>query len=497
MNIQTEHLEDHTARFTVEIENERLDKSKQKAARAIAGRVNIPGFRKGKAPYRILVQYVGEANILQDAVDDLSQEIYKETIEQSNIEPYGPGSWDDFKLDPAPTFIYTVPLQPTVTLGDYRSVRRDYESPSVDDAAVDDAMKRLQDQEALVEENNRPVEIGNRVTLDIHSEFADDAPEVLTDEATPTDGEALNVAPPKGTEFVHEHDGVITLEAEEEPLLPGFKQALVGATVGQEMEFELTVPDGDEEYVDIIGRKIAFHVTVKKIEVVTLPVMNDDFAAKVTATEETPLTLLELRMRMRQNLQDALDRRSKSTFADLVLEEMVDKSTIAYPEAMIQEQIDGMVKDLERRLQQQNITLEMYYKVTNRTEEDIRGDYREPAIEAVRRMLVLREVMVAEKIKVADEQIDKRIDELLTQFGEQAELFRGVFDTPNMRVSILNELLEQNVFDRIVAIAQGEEIPIESEPEMIVVEPSAEAEISDVSSSESEVSIENEESESA
>jgi len=258
------------------------------------------------------------------------------------------------------------------------------------------------------------------------------------------------------------------------------------------LEFELTVPEGEENYADIVGRKITFHVTMKKIEAVTLPVVNDDFAAKVTATEETPLTLLELRMRMRENLQDALERRSKAAYADLVLEEMVDQATIAYPEAMIQEQMDGMIKDLERRLQQQNISLDTYYKVTNRTEEDIRGDYRQPAIEAVRRMLVLREVMVAEKIKVADEQINQRIDVLLSQFGEQAEVFRGVFDTPNMRVSILNELLEQNVFDRIVAIAWGEEIPVEAESEVIMVEPVAAAETPDVSSAESEVSTESE-----
>ncbi len=492
MNIQTEHLQDHTARFIVEIDMDRLDKSKQKAARAIAGRVNIPGFRKGKAPYRILVQYVGEANILQDAVDDLSQEIYRETIEQSEIEPYGPGSWDDFKLEPAPTFIYTVPLQPTVTLGDYRSIRRDYEAPTVEDSDVDEGMKRLLDQEALVEESTRPVEMGNRVTLDIHSEFSDDAPEVIVDETNVESTEQKDAPPPKGTEFVHEHDGVITLEEDDEPLLPGFKQALIGATAGQELEFELTVPEGEENYADIVGRKITFHVTMKKIEAVTLPVVNDDFAAKVTATEETPLTLLELRMRMRENLQDALERRSKAAYADLVLEEMVDQATIAYPEAMIQEQMDGMIKDLERRLQQQNISLDTYYKVTNRTEEDIRGDYRQPAIEAVRRMLVLREVMVAEKIKVADEQINQRIDVLLSQFGEQAEVFRGVFDTPNMRVSILNELLEQNVFDRIVAIARGEEIPVEAESEVIMVEPVAAAETPDVSSAESEVSTESE-----
>ena len=137
MNIQTERLEDQTARVTVEIDTERLDTAKQKAAKQISQKVSIPGFRKGKVPYRVLLNYVGEAAILEDAVELLSQEVYKEVLPQTDLIPYGPGVLTDVQSEALPpTFIYVVPLEPTVDLKDYREIRSPYEPPEVTDEDV-------------------------------------------------------------------------------------------------------------------------------------------------------------------------------------------------------------------------------------------------------------------------------------------------------------------------------------------------------------------------
>jgi trigger factor len=157
LNIQTERLADHTARVMVELETERLDQAKQKAAQRISKQVNVPGFRKGKAPYRILVNFVGEQAILDDAVELLSNDIYKEVLAESKLDPYGPGALENFKADPTPTLTFVVPLQPEVNLGDYRSIRIDYEKPTVEDETVNNAMKSLQEQQAVVEESHQPV----------------------------------------------------------------------------------------------------------------------------------------------------------------------------------------------------------------------------------------------------------------------------------------------------------------------------------------------------
>ena len=297
LNIQTEYLENQTARFTVEIEPERFNRAKQKAARKIAKSVRIPGFRKGKAPYRILVQQGLEPQIAMEAVDTLGQEVYREALEQSEVEPYGPGAFEDYRLEPTVTFIYTVPLQPTVELNDYQSIRLDYEPLEIDDEMVDRSMKSLQEQEALAEESQQPAVIGNRITADIHGKFADDAPDGGDDNAQESD------APEKGATFLHEHDATFVLDPDYESVLPGFAEAVVGAEVDSELEFELIAPDDDEDYEDIAGRKISFSVDVKKIEVITLPELNDDLAARITQNEEEPLTLLQLRMRVRENLE--------------------------------------------------------------------------------------------------------------------------------------------------------------------------------------------------
>lgn len=490
MNIQTEHLEDHTARLTVEIDAARLEKAKRAAAKKIARQVNIPGFRKGKAPYNIIVRNFGEATVLNEAVEDLSQEIYRETLKEheETLQPYGPGAWEDFKLEPAPTFIYTIPLQPTVELNEYRNVRVAYDEPQIDDEAVDEAMERLRQQEALVEEIDGAAELHHRVTIDIHSTFADDAPaseneadededaaasedsedEETTQATAEQDDDAESVVddeaedeetempiPEKGDTFVHEHDATVTLDPDDEPLLPGFNDEIIGLKVGEEAEFELTVPDDAPDYNDIAGRKVHVHVSLKKIESVTLPELNDDFAARVTQDEDEPLTLLQLRMRMRENLQNELTRRYKEGYSTEVLDAIVAQAAVAFPEAMVDEQMDSMVEDFEQRLSQQGMSLDVYMSVTGQDRDSIKSQYREPAINTIKRGLVLTNVMEAEQVSIGNEQIDARIDEMLTQFGEQAEALRSIFDTPQMRENIARDLLNTAGLERITAIGQG------------------------------------------
>lgn len=457
MNIQVEHnKEEHTARLVVPIDVERFEKAKKKAARNIAMRVNIPGFRKGKAPYRILVQNGLESQIIMDAVDELGQEIYKEALEASELSPYGPGSFDDFELDPTPVFIYSLPLEPTVELNDYRSVRLDYTEPEVSDETVNDMLERFRQDYAVVEESQHPIAEGNRITVDIHSEFADDPPENAALSSQDPDDDDDYFPPAKGENYFHEHDAVLMLEREDEPILPGFIDAMIGANVDDDVEFELTIPDDTEEYDELIaGRKIQFNVTVNAVEDITLPPLNDDLAARITEDEETPLTLLELRMRIRENMQTDLSQRAKQSYAENVLEEMVKIADIAYPEDMVEEQIETMVEDLKDRLSQQSLDLDTYIRLTNTTLEELQEKYREPAINAIKRALVLREFIEVEKIELKPGSIEARIEETLQQFGEQAEAFRSMFDTPNMRVAMINDMIQEEVYNRMTLIGQG------------------------------------------
>lgn len=467
MNIQTERLENHTARFTVELETDRLEQAKQDAARRLSKRVNIPGFRKGKIPYRILLNYVGEPAVLEEAMEILGNDIYKEALQESGVEPYGPGELEKFEIEPQPTFTFVVPLQPEVKLNDYRSVRVDYTAPVVEDDDVNRSMKALQEQQALVEESHKPVEMGNRVTADIHAEVL---PETTADgesEAEAAADEAVEVehehehdehAPhtPGAEPLLHEHDAMLILDDEHNEPAPGFRDALVGATVDERREFELTYPDDENEYEDLAGRRAKFYVTIKKIETITLPALNDDLAARVTAEEEKPLSLLELRMRVRENLQQASDQRKKSEYAQQALDKMVEQATVSFPDALVNDQIEDYLERLDRDLRQRGLTLDDYMRISGKSREDLYNDYRDTAVMNLKRSLVLREVLQAEEMAVEEQAIDEEIERILAQFGEQAEGLRSMFANPNMRNNVRNDLLEQHVLDRIVAIAKGE-----------------------------------------
>lgn len=491
MNVQTERIDNHKAQFTVEIEAQQLDEAKRKAAKRIAKQVRIKGFRKGKAPYRIIAQYVGEAAILEEAVELLGNDVYKYALEESEIEPYGPGSLDDFKVDPSPVFIFSVPLQPEVDLKDYADIRVDFEEPEVTDEDVENALQQLRQQEAEVsEEEFETVEAGHRITVDLHSEFSDgeeqeddddddesdsdadtedkdatesdddadqDATESDADDEDKSDEDAPYI-PFKGDNFLHRHDLELTLDAENEPVLPGFIEAMVGANLDDEVVFELTVPDEGEQYKDIEGRKVEFHVTVKSIVAVTLPDLDDDFAKHVTEADgDDALDLAGLRARTLEDLKkDALEN-AKSQYAESVLEKIIEQAEISYPDMMLEERIEDMLRDLDGQLQKQGMNLENYMRITGTSKESLQEQYRDNAADSVKRTLVLRELVQAQNVEMGDEQIEKRLNNMLMQFGAQGDQFRSLIDTPQMRENILNELLTDNIMTRIVAIGRGED----------------------------------------
>lgn len=452
MNIQTEKLENHTARFTVEVGSERLDQAMRAAATRLARRVNVPGFRKGKAPYRVLVGYLGEGPILEDAVENLGNEIYKDALKQSDIEPYGPASLDNFDLEPQPTFTFIVPLAPTVELGDYRSLRKPYETPEIDDEAVTAALESMRQQRALIEESHQPAAPGNQVQIKVRADLLpeDDAQDTAE---TDDDGDAEDQ---RGSRMLIDRDEITVRLTDEGEMMPGFTAALVGAAVGERREFDLIYPDDEEKYPELHGRRVHFDVTVNKIETVTLPELNDAFAARVTETEDTPLSLLELRVRVREQLQLRAEDEAKAEYAAAVLEQITEQAQVSYPEALLMDQIDHMLQHVDNDLRQRGLTLQDYMRISGKTIDDLRAEQREAAEVSIRRSLVLHELEHAEQIEVTEQQIDEEIEKIVSQFGDQASAFRSMYKRREMRDNLRHELTSRMIMERVVAIGRGE-----------------------------------------
>lgn len=473
MNLQTERIEKHRAQFTIEIESDQLEDAKRKAARKISRQVRIKGFRKGKAPYGLILKHVGEGAVLEEALEDLGDALYKRALEESEVTPYGPGAFEDFKLEPAPTFIFSVPLQPEVDLKGYLDVRLDFEEPDVAEGEIDDALKqmRMQRVEVLDEE----IEIagpGHRVTIAVDSEFVDGDPpdeaadigaeDALTaeaadaDEADAADEEPGPYIPKKGDTFVTEDSRQIILDPNEDPFIHGFVGNLIGAERGSDVLFELTIPDDDAEET-IIGRRVSFSVTIKDIEAISIPELDDDFAKLISreSGEET-LDVASLRQFVQDNLtRTALDN-ARSEYSAKVLQEIVEGASIEFPDLMLEEQIDQMIREFEGNLQQQRLNLDEYLSLTNSSKDELREQYRQPATRSLRQTLVLRELVSAQGIEIGDEEFELRLDKVTAGYGASPEI-RKLFDTPQMRGNIRNELVMDHLNAHLAAIGQGED----------------------------------------
>lgn len=510
MNIRTEQLENHAVRLTVEIELAQLEEAKRQAVRTISGKVNIPGFRKGKAPAAIITRYVGEAYILEEAIESLGQKLYREALEESKIEPAAPGSMDDFKIDP-PTFTYTVPLAPKVTLGDYRAIRVEYVEKTVGDEEVEAELRSLQREFAETVESAEGAEVGDRVTCDLHSFF------VEVDAAS--DAEA-DVHDRKEEAYVHRHGAVINLlEGEDEPLAPGFTANVVGAKAGDVRTFRITLPTEDAKInPDILGKTIEFVVAIEKVEKVALPEIDDALAAKISqrydwdeafddivnaeddddvedaeleaaldeveaaaeAAEDTaaeldkapdvrPLTLDEVRVKLKESVTKRTETQNREGYANKVLEQVIDSAEVAFNDASVEAEIDDMVEDLKERLRQNRLDLDTYLRQTGRTIEEIRGDYREPAAKFLRRSLVVREFARAEKLEVTQEELQNRFMEILGEIGQDAINQLGILRDERFVNNMANNMMSQKIEERAILVGKGEAPSLE-----VVVAPVAE-----------------------
>jgi trigger factor len=476
LNIQTEIQPDHTARLIVQPDEGKFATARQKAARTLSSKVNIPGFRKGKVPMRILINYVGEGALAEEAIDVISQELYVEALKASGVEPYAPGKLVDVQFDTTPpTVIYQVSLKPTVDIGDYRSaVIMDYAPPSVEDAEVDQALREMQEEYALVEESSRPAELGNRVVMALHSYFIDSKIENSDDEIDELDDEISETGEDADDEhqahaiddymhadqevYWHEHEMEYLLSDENDvKLAPGFSAALVGMRPGETREFDITFPD-DHADEELAGRTVHFVVHIQQVQVVTLPVLNDDLVARVTKDEEQPLTLLEMRIRIRENLQTKKEQEYRAEFARQFIDKLVETAVLAYPEEMIVEQADRMLGDFDQRLRRAGLTLDDYIKVNNKTPDVLYAEWRPHALKAAQRMLVMNEMIRREQLTVSDQEVSDALEGFVEQFEEGLRpLVRKQIEADNsMHITVMNSLLEQALFERIALIAKGQ-----------------------------------------
>jgi trigger factor len=443
LKIEKEFTEDHQVKLTVEIDPDKLESSKKRAARNIARRMKIPGFRPGKAPYHVITRYAGEATILEEGIDILVQDIYPELIQDAKIEPYGPGTLENIpSLDP-PILEFIVPLEAEVELGDYRSIRKDFSPTAVKDDDVDEILKNLQEQRALVEPVDRPVAVGDLVTVRIS------AREDNNDGQDPADA----LYPERSIPFLILSDDE---SADDEWPFPGFSSHLLGLAAGEQGQVTKNYPD-DGEDSKFSGKDVIFHFNVEDVKERTLPELTDEFASTIGEFEDIGV----LRDEIRDSLENQAEQTYQEEYDQAILEQLVASSTIKFPPQMLDKQIENYIENLSSNLEQQNLDLDLYLKTRDMTLEELREDTTPVAQKRLQRTLSLIELAKSEEIEIDPEELQKEtinaINAIYYSNDDEAESKPTERDLAIITNNVLTSMLANQALDRFRNIASGVE----------------------------------------
>jgi len=437
VKVTTERLPQSQIALQIEVEDERLERAKTAAFRRLAAKVRIPGFRPGKAPRAVLERHLGEHAILHDAVDRLVPEVYREALDQEEIEPVDKADYELVTEEPL-VAKFTVPVRPTVDLGDYTSLRVENEPVVVEPERVDEGLEALRHRYSTLEPVERPIQWNDIVRADVDATV-------------------------NGASFVHEEDAEFQLLEGQTISLPGFAEALIDHKKGDEFEFELTVPD-DAPDERLRGQQAHYRLHLKEIKQQNLPELNDEFARQVG---EGFADLAALRARVEDDLRQALENEAQHRYHDRILEALADQVQPEYPPVLVERETERLLQEQSGAAQAQQSgrggsadrgALERYLQQVGKSEEELRAELAPIAEGRIRRSLVLSEVTEAEHILVADEEVEAEIERLTSGAGGQADDIRRLFSTDSAKESLRRSLLTRKTLDRLVEIASsGEE----------------------------------------
>ena len=427
MKITTESLENRQLRLTIELDDEQTQQAMQRTARKIAKQVNFPGFRKGKAPYKLVVQRYGEDEIRKEAADEMVEKVFREALEQEGIQPYAPASLEEISLDPI-TFEFTIPLRPTVDLGDYRAYRLKTQKIRIHKKEIQQALEEIREQNAILELVERPVALGDGAVIDVAG-WTDDETEILRadDIRIILDGASTNPA-------------------------PGFAKEIVGMEAGEERTFTLLLPD-DFPQEKLRGQEAEFSVSLKEVYDSTLPDLDDDLARAAGKFD----SLKELEAHVKEQLRQKAQQEADDEYTTQVLEAVIEQAQVEYSPVMLQETLDDMSEEFEQTVKRETrLSLEDYLRFQDKTLEEMQEEWKPRAESRLKRALVMGDVVTMEEIEVDEEEIKAHIEQVVAQWGVRADKMRASLNADEGRGTVTRYLLAQKAIQRLVAIAKGE-----------------------------------------
>jgi trigger factor len=431
VKVTTEKRPKSLLALDIEIDRAQIEKGLDRAARRISQRVNIPGFRKGKAPRFIVENYFGRGALLEEAQEDLINRTFRDALQQENIEPVGQASLEEVHFDEEPFhFVVTVPVEPTVTLPDYRAIRVPAEERTVTDEMVEQALNERRERHVVLREPDepRPARQGDQLTVQME---------------TFVEGEPLEER--EEGEDVPES----TLVLEPDRLIPGLFDGLVGIEPGETREVTVHM-DADHENEKVRDKDVTFKATLKRIEERILPEWDE-----LPMLEETEGSLDDLRADTRKTLEENLRRETENNTVDAYLKELTEQTEYDIPDALIRQEAEAMLEEQARSFERYGITLDQMLQFRNQTRDDAINDLLPQAEERLKTRLALREIVRAEGFTINNDEIDAEVNRIVESYDEQErDTARNLLST-QLRSTVANSVLDQKLRERLFAIATG------------------------------------------
>lgn len=424
-----EKKEKSTVELTIQVEADEFEAAVQKAYLKTRGRISVPGFRKGKAPRKIIEGMYGSGVFYEDAINDVYPGAYEAAVKEQGLEDMGHPVMDIVEVGKdGLTFTALVSVRPEVKLGQYKGLQAPKTYNEVTDADIDNELEPYIKRATRLVSVERPVAMGDTAVIDFEG-FED---------GKPFEGG-------KGTDY--------SLEIGSGSFVPDFEDQLIGMSVGEEKDLDITFP---EDYVkDLAGKAVVFHVKVKEIKESQVPEVDDEFAKDVSEFE----TLADFKKDLGEKLKQRREAQAQEAFESAVLEQLIDNMETEVPDGMVETQLDKVMDEYAMRMQSQGLSMNDYMKMMGMTPEMMRASAKPSALRQVELELALSAVADAEKIEITEEDRAQEIAKLAKQYNLTEEQVKAAISEDMLE----HDLRLQKASDFVVSQAVVGEAPKKEE----------------------------------
>ena len=423
MSFTVENLEEkNMVKLVIESTSEEFEAALNTAYNKNKNKISLPGFRKGKAPRAMVEKMYGKEVFYEEAANEIIPDAYASAADESGLEIVSTPKIDVTQLEAGKPFVFTatVALKPEVELGSYRGIEVSKVDVEATDADVEEELKRVQDQNSrIVSVEDRAVKDGDQTVIDFEG-FVD--------------GEAFEGG--KAENY--------SLTIGSHSFIDNFEDQMIGMNIGDEKEINVTFPE-DYHAENLKGKAATFKVKVNEIKEKQLPELDDDFAQDVSDFD----TLAEYKEDLKKKIVERKENQARTVKEDEAIAKLIEDSKMEIPEAMVETQVNRMAQDFAQRLQAQGLSLDQYFKYTGSTADSLVTEMKPEALKRIQSRLVLEAVVKAENIEASEEDFQKEIERMASQYGMEVDQVKGFLGDLEQK-QIKDDLAVSKAVDLIV-----------------------------------------------